>query len=150
MGPRPSDALLDQARSQQRLYDNRYGELVDAIADDESLVTRIAFGCLSCYLHGRLKIVLAEGDPPWNGVLVPTESEHHASLRRSLPALRPHPVLGKWLYLAAGVESFEDDARAIATMALGDDPRLGVEPTLPRRRRSARRARKHTAGRGSS
>src|SRR5262245_11956933 len=62
-------------------------------------------------------------------------------LRRSLPALRPHPVLGKWLYLAAGVESFEDDARAIAAMALADDPRLGVEPRPQRRRGTAGRAR---------
>jgi hypothetical protein len=88
-----------------------------------------------------LKVVLAEGEPPWDGVLVPTASEHHASLRRSLPALRPHPVLGKWLYLAAGVESFEDDARAIASLALADDPRLGVEPRPRRRRGTAGRAR---------
>src|SRR5262249_35291433 len=132
-----------EARSQERLFRHCYGELIEAIADDASFVTRIAFGCLSCYLHGRLKIVLADGEPPWDGV-VPTESEHHASLRRSLPALRPHPVLPKWLYLAAGVESFEDDARSIAAMALADDPRLGVEPRPRRRRGTAGRARGHT------
>jgi hypothetical protein len=138
MASRRTDALANEARSQERLFRHRYGELIEAIADDESFVTRITFGCLSCYLHGRLKIVLADGEPPWDGVLVPTASEHHASLRRSLPALRPHPVLGKWLYLAASVESFEDDARAIAAMALADDPRLGVEPR-PRRRRARAR-----------
>jgi hypothetical protein len=144
MASRRTDALVDQARSQERLFQHCYGELIDAIADDESFLTRNAFGCLSCYLHGRLKIVLADGDPPWDGVLVPTAPEHHASLRRSLPALRPHPVLGKWLYLAAGVESFENDARAIAAMALADDPRLGVEPRPRPRRGTAGRARGHT------
>jgi len=141
MASRWTDALADQARSQERLFHHCYGELIEAIADDESLVTRMAFGCLSCYLHGRLKVVLADGEPPWDGVLVPTASEQHASLRRSLPALRPHPVLRKWLYLAAGVESFEDDARAIAALALADDPRLGVEPRPRRRRGTAGRAR---------
>jgi hypothetical protein len=136
MASRRSDALADEARSQERLVRHRHGELVEAIAGDESFVTRITFGCLSCYLHGRLKIVLADGAHPWDGVLVPTASEHHASLRRALPALRVHPVLGKWLYLPASVESFEDDAREIAALALADDPRVGVEPR-PRRRRGA-------------
>jgi len=132
------DALAEEARSHDRLFRHRYGGLIEAIADDASFVTRIWFGCLSCYLHRRLKIVLADGEPPWDGVLVPTAPEHHASLRHALPALRPHRVLGKWLYLAADVESFEDDAGAIATMALADDPRLGVEPH-PRRRRARHR-----------
>lgn len=140
MASRRTDALADEARSRERLFRHRYGELVEAIADDESFVTRITFGCLSCYLHGRLKIVLAEGEPPWDGVLVPTASEHHASLRRSLPALRRHPVLGKWLHLAPGVDSFEDDARALATLALADDPRVGVEPRPRRRRSGAKRS----------
>ena len=143
MASRRTDALADEARSQERLFRHRYGGLIEAIADDASFVTRISFGCLSCYLHGRLKIVLADGERPWDGVLVPTTSEHRASLRRSLPALRPHPVLGKWLYLPAGVESFEDDAGAIAAMALADDPRLGVEPHPRRRRGTAGRARGH-------
>ena len=134
MASRRTDALADEARSQERLFRHRYGGVVETIADDASFVTRVWFGCLSCYLHGSLKIVLADGEPPWDGVLVPTAPEHHASLRRSLPALRRHPVLGKWLYLPAGVESFEDDAGAIAAMALADDPRVGVEPR-PRPRR---------------
>ena len=122
-----TEAFADEARSQERLFRHCYGELLAAIADDASFVTRI----------------LADGEPPWDGVLVPTASEHHASLRRLLPALRPHPVLGKWLYLAASVESFEDDAHAIAAMALADDPRLGVEPRPRRRHGTTGRAARH-------
>ncbi len=144
MALRRTDAIADDARSRERLVRHRYGELIEAIADDDSFVTRITFGCLSCYLHGRLKIVLADGDPPWDGVLLPTAAEHHASLRRALPALRQHPVLGKWLHLAAGVDSFEDDARTLATLALADDPRIGVEPRPRRRRADARRTKPRT------
>jgi hypothetical protein len=141
MASRRTDSVAEEARSRERLLRHRYGELIETIAEDESFVTRITFGSLSCYLHGRLKIVLADGERPWDGVLVPTAAEHHASLRRSLPALRRHPVLGKWLYLAASVESFEDDARAIAALAIDDDPRVGVEPRPRSRRRTNMRDR---------
>jgi hypothetical protein len=135
MASRRTDALAESVRSHERLVRHRYGELVEAIAEHESFVTRVWFGCLACYLHGRLAIVLADGEPPWDGVLVPTTAEHHASLRRALPALRRHPVLGKWLYLRPSAESFEDDAGTLATMARADDARLGV---VPRPRRAIR------------
>jgi hypothetical protein len=56
-----------------------------------------------------------------------------------MPALRVHPVLGKWLYLAASVESFEDDGRRLAELALADDARVGVEPQARRRAAGSRR-----------
>jgi hypothetical protein len=126
-----------EERSLDRLRGNRWGELVEALADDESFVTRTTFGCVSCYLHGLLKVVLADGDPPWDGVLVPTAREHHAALRATLPALRPHPVLGKWLYLDARDDRFEDDVGTVVALALARDPRVGVEPGT-RSRRGAR------------
>ena len=144
---RQRKSLDGEARSEERLFRHRYGELVEAVTADESFVTRIAFGCLSCYLHGRLKLVLADGKPPWDGVLLPTAAEHHASLRRSLPALRVHPVLGKWLYLPASAESFEDDARELAALALADDPRVGVEPSARRSRARAPRTRQRRSRR---
>jgi len=137
-------AAGDDVRSLERLLRHRYGELVEDITADESFVTRRTFGCLSCYLHGRLKLALAEGRAHWDGVLVATAKEHHASLRRTVAALRPHPVLGKWLYLAASGDSFEDDARRLAALALADDPRIGVEPTPRRERARGRRTRSRT------
>ena len=134
-----------EEQSLDRLRGNRWGELVGPLTEDESFVTRITFGCVSCYVHGLLKVVLADGDPPWDGVLVPTTREHHAALRDALPALHPHPVLGKWLYLDARDDRFEDDVGAVVALALARDPRVGVEPGTrsrrPRRTRVARRRR---------
>jgi hypothetical protein len=96
------------------------------------------FGCVACYAHGRLMLALADGKPPWNGVLVATSREHHGALRALVPVLRVHPVLGKWLYLPGGEDGFEREARRLAALARTDDPRIGVEPT-PRRRASFRR-----------
>jgi hypothetical protein len=136
-----------EEQSVDRLRDNRYGELVEALVDEGSFVTRITFGCLSCYLHGYLKLVLADGDAPWDGILVPTLHEHHAALRATVPALRPHPVLGKWLYLPARDERFEDGARTLVALALARDPRVGVEPGTRTRRVPRRRSRAKTSRR---
>ena len=130
-----------EEQSLDRLLRHRYGELVEAIAREESFAARSMFHCLACYLHGRLKLVLADRERPWDGILVPTTREDQPSLRGEMPALRPHPVLGKWLYLAASVESFEDDAQRLVELALADDPRVGVEPQARRARGSARRRR---------
>ena len=130
-----------EEQSLDRLLRHRYGELVEAIASEQSFTTRSMFHCLGCYLHGRLTLVLADRTQPWDGILLPTTREDQASLRGEMPALRPHPVLGKWLYLAASVESFEDDARRLVELALAGDPRVGVEPQARRARGRARRRR---------
>ena len=127
-----------EERALERLLGHRYGDVVEAVTEDESFVTRAMFGAVACYLHGRLALLLADGDPPWDGILVATAREHHAALRAELPALRVHPILGKWLYLPAEGDSFEEDGRRLAALALADDPRVGVEPR-PRRRRRSRR-----------
>lgn len=100
------------------------------------------FGCLAAYVQGRMVMVLAE-DPGeksyrgksypfdlWDGILIPTEREFHASLRKEFPGLLPHPVLGKWLYLPARHEDFESAARDIARLIARGDKRLGIEPKI--------------------
>ena len=129
-----------EEQSLDRLLGHRYGDVVEAIVEEESFVTRAMFGAVACYLHGRLALLLADGDPPWDGILVATAREHHESLRTEIPALRVHPILGKWLHLPAGADSFEDDGRRLARLALADDARVGVEPR-PRRRPAAGRRR---------
>ena len=123
-------------RARERVAQHRYGDLVTAVADEATFTSRAMFGCVACYVHGRLKLVLADGKRPWNGVLVPTAREHHGSLRRTLPALRAHPVLGKWLHLPAGGDAFEDEVAQLVALVLADDDRVGVEPTPRRPRRS--------------
>jgi len=51
-----------------------------------------------------------------------------------MPALRPHPVLGKWLYIPQDDPAFEPTVEQLTALVLARDPRVGVEPK-PRGRR---------------
>jgi hypothetical protein len=63
-----------------------------------------------------------------------TSQERHAALIEAMPALQPHPVLGKWLYVAQESPDFEAVAEQLTALVLARDPRVGVEPK-PRKRR---------------
>lgn len=95
------------------------------------------FGCDAAYLDGLLCLVVADRAEPWNGLLVCTSQAHHASLMAQMPALRPHPELGKWLYLPQGHEDFESLAAAIVRGVRGRDERIGVPPRPRRARKTA-------------
>jgi hypothetical protein len=105
-----------------------------------TLSTRRMFGCIAYYDDARLVWVSAARRDPWRGILVPTERECHAALRARVPALRPHPVLGKWLYLSARLAAFESAALAVAALVADGDPLVGVMPVARRPRVVARRS----------
>jgi hypothetical protein len=107
---------------------HRFGELVEPLKDRPSFVSRAMFGCVACYLEGRLVLVLADRREPWRGVLVPTSREMHAALLKELPDLGVHPVLRKWLYLPETSGRFTETARRIVELSLSGDPRIGIEP----------------------
>src|SRR5690349_18233215 len=108
-----------------RLRRHRYGGLVEELMEEPSLLVATMFGFVTCYVHGRCILALADKRPPWRGLLVPTAREHHAALRALLPDLTVHPVLAKWLYLKEATESFEETARELVALARADDPRIG-------------------------
>jgi len=121
---------------------NSLSWLFEALEEGPGYLEKPMFGCLAAYVHGRLMAVAADREDPWNGLLVPTSKEHHESLLREFPALSPHPVLGKWLYLSSSHDDFEETAsEVIGAMAEGD-PRLGVEPKEKKKRKK-----KHSASR---
>jgi hypothetical protein len=122
----------------ERLRRHRYGGLVEDLTVEPSFLLSTMFGFLTCYVHGRLMLALADKRPPWRGLLVPTERAHHAALRALVPALRVHPVLGKWLHLRDAADDFEESALRLVALARADDPRIGVESTA-RRARAKRR-----------
>lgn len=122
-----------------RLRRHRYGALVRELTEEPSFLLARMFGLLTCYVHGRLVLALADKRPPWRGLLVPTDRRHHEALRAALPDLVVHPVLGKWLYLREAADDFEASAARLVALARRDDPRIGVE-SAPRRRRATRRA----------
>ena len=98
------------------------------------------FGCLAAYAHARLMAVLADRDEPWRGLLVPTGREYHEALMQEFPALKPHPVLGNWLYVYSDNAEFEETAVEIIEKCTGNDPRLGVEPKQKKSKKGRRHA----------
>ncbi|MGH8780110.1 hypothetical protein [Paraburkholderia sp.] len=108
--------------------------IFDAFERDPTYICKRMFGCDAAYIDGRLCLVAADRAAPFNGLLVCTSQERQASLIDEMPALQPHPMLRKWLYVAEGDPAFEDIAETTTALVLARDPRVGVEPK-PRKRR---------------
>lgn len=102
---------------------------------DATFVLRTMFGAKAVYLDGRNVLCFCDGDEPWRGLLVPTDRAHHDALRAQFPALSPHPILGKWLYLPESADSFERDATALVRLARARDLRVGITPKARNSRR---------------
>jgi hypothetical protein len=109
----------------------------DAFEHDPGYLPGRMFGSLTAYLDGRLCLSVTDRGGEWNGLLVCTVHEHHASLMQEIPALRPHQVLGKWLYVAQDDPRFEDTVDHIVSLAQARDERIGIEAKPPRSRRRA-------------
>jgi hypothetical protein len=116
--------------------DRRFAWVAEPLAEDPTHLERALFGCRAHYLDGRLVLVrAARGAEPWQGLLFPTERAEQAGLCHDHPALRAHPVLGKWLYLPESSPEFESTAEALVERIRARDPRLGVEPEAERKAR---------------
>jgi hypothetical protein len=98
----------------------------EPLESDAGFVLGFMFGTRVAYLDGKLVLCFAAKEEPWRGILVCTERAHHESLVASFPALAPHPVLGKWLYLPEAADAFERVAGQLVALARQRDPRIGV------------------------
>lgn len=113
--------------------------LADPVRDDPSFELKSWFGGRTLMLDGKHQLFLTTQGEPWQGVLVCTFHEHQESLLAEFPALRKHPVLGKWLYLPETAETFERDAKRLVALARERDPRVGIEPARKKKRKTAAR-----------
>lgn len=111
------------------------GWLFEPLEDNPGFVRKKLFGCEAAYLNGRLMLVLAAGEEPWNGILVPTAKENHAALQAQWKGLKAHTVLGKWLYLSQKHAAFEQVATAIVEQIRMRTPLIGVDPKPRKRKR---------------
>jgi hypothetical protein len=102
--------------------------VVEALMEEPSYLPKPMFGCLAIYLHGRLMLVLASGQEPWNGLLIPTEHQSHDAIVKEFQEVVQHSVLKKWLYLPEAIEDFETVASDIVEAVRMNDQRFGVEP----------------------
>ena len=104
--------------------------IFEAFAEHRTFFTKRMFGGLAAYLFERLMLVLVEpsksGRWKWHGVLICTGFEHHASIQADFPALKPHEVLRKWLFIDSRDDDFESTVEAVAKRMARDDARFGV------------------------
>jgi hypothetical protein len=118
--------------------------ILEAFVEHPTFFTKRMFGGLAAYLFERQMLLLVEptksGRWEWHGVLVCTDYEHHASTQAQFPALMPHHVLRKWLFIDSTHEDFESTMEAVAKCVASNDPRFGVlaKSPKPRRRKKAR------------
>ncbi|MDR3774129.1 MAG: hypothetical protein P4L26_12315 [Terracidiphilus sp.] len=99
----------------------------EPLEDDPQFFLRKLFSFDAAHLGSRIYLAVSGGAEPWNGLLVCTAREHHASLLRQFPQLVSHEFLGKWLYISQANPEFESIALDLAALARKRDPRLGVE-----------------------
>jgi len=113
--------------------------VVESLMEEPSYLEKPMFGCLAIYLHGRLLLVLASGEEPWNGLLIPTEHQFHDAIVKEFQEVVQHSVLKKWLYLPEATEDFETVASDIVEVIRMNDLRFGVEPKerVSKRKRKA-------------
>lgn len=107
--------------------------IFDAFEDDPTYIRKPMFGCDAAYIDGLMCLVAADRTPPWSGLLVCTSHDRHAALIADVPGLRPHPDLGKWLFVPQTDPAFEDTVKKVVSLVVARDSRIGVEPK-PRRR----------------
>ena len=121
-----------------KTFDNEW--IFEAFDGRPTFFTKRMFGGLAAYLHERQMLVLVEptktGRWKWHGVLVCTGHEHQASIRAEFPALQPHDVLRKWLYIDSKHRHFERTMEGVARRVALNDARFGIAPaTKPAGRR---------------
>jgi hypothetical protein len=113
--------------------------VVESLMEEPSYLEKPMFGCLAIYLHGRLMLVLASGEEPWDGLLIPTEHQFHDAILKEFRKVVQHSVLKKWFYLPEATEDFETVASDIVEAVRMNDQRFGVEPQerISKRKRKA-------------
>jgi hypothetical protein len=136
-------------------FDNEW--IFEVFEGHSSFFTKRMFGGLAAYLFERQMLVLVEptksGRWTWHGVLVCTSHEHQPSIRAELPALAPHQVLRKWLFVDSAHSDFEVTMEKVARLIHANDPRFGIsprhrtaargrQPRVARRRRASNRQRR--------
>src|SRR5690348_15050491 len=106
--------------------------IFEPFLEHPTFFTRRMFGGLAAYLFERQMLLLVEptksGRWQWHGVLVCTDRAHHASLQAEFPALQPHEILQKWLFINSAHEDFESTMEAVAQRVARNDPRFGIVP----------------------
>jgi hypothetical protein len=103
-------------------------------------VVKPMFGCHAVYVGEKIVFILRhkKNAPGDNGVWLATTHDHHASLKKELPCLRPIQVFGDkggWQNIPEDADDFEEAVLNACELILRNDPRVGKKPK-PRKRAS--------------
>jgi hypothetical protein len=113
--------------------------ILEEFNEHPTFFTKRMFGGLAAYIFERLMLLLIEptksGRWNWHGVLVCTDYQHHASIQAEFPALMPHEVLRKWLFIDSTHQDFESTMQAVAKHVASNDQRFGIVARSPRSRK---------------
>jgi hypothetical protein len=103
--------------------------------DGSSPIVRPMFGCHAIYLGEKIVLILRSKDDDSkydNGVWVATTEEHHFSLKKIFPSMRPIRIFGgktsAWQNIPADADDFEESVITACEMVLKNDPRIGKIP----------------------
>jgi hypothetical protein len=129
-----SDPSLRAGREDMKTFEHEW--IFGAFVEHPTFFTKRMFGGLAAYLFERQMLLLVEptksGRWKWHGVLVCTAHEHHASIQNEFPALMPHQILQKWLFIDSTHEDFESTMEAVAKKIAMNDKRFGILPKSPK------------------
>jgi hypothetical protein len=116
--------------------------IFEPFVEHPTFFSKTMFGGLAVYLFERQMLLLVEptksGRWKWHGVLVCTDYGQHEAIQAEFPALKPHDVLRKWLFIDSTHEDFESTMEAVATRVASNDPRFGILPKNSEPRRDKR------------
>jgi hypothetical protein len=101
--------------------------LFESLEKDPQFEQRRLFSLDAAYIGDTLYLAYGNGPKEaWNGLMICTSPEHHASLRREFPQLQPHQALKKWLHLPQSDPEFESVGEKLVGLVQKRDPRLGI------------------------
>jgi hypothetical protein len=131
-------------KSRMKAFANEW--VFQRFEEEPSFFTKKMFGGLAVYLFGRMMMVLVEptrtGRWKWHGVLICSDHAQHPAIIKEFPALAPHDVLNKWLYVDTRHEDFEPTMERVGKAIARDDQRFGIRPRVKDRSRGKARYRK--------
>lgn len=113
----------------------------DALSEGEGFYFKKMFGGEALFVNSKMVLVIIDkpstkwknkdyGQNLWSGVMIPTFKEHHLKLIKKIPDLKPHPVLGKWLFLSSHNPNFEELCGEIVELILDNYPLIGIPVKL--------------------
>jgi len=101
---------------------------------------RPMFGCHAIYHQNKMVLILRDKEDLThdNGVWVATTPEHHDSLKKEFPCLRPVRLLGTnvtaWQNIPSDLDDFEEVVLNICDLIRKGDKRIGKIPK-PRKKK---------------